>query len=187
MGYSTLGDDALTVRQNCAIQNFNAACFFLFWQVIYTMPHAEEKLWQPMTAKGTTFWMGLSLFVLFGLANFIHAITFYHTLKNFLGGATSAGVMKGLQAVLVFLFTDWAFCGREVGSEMCFTRTKFLSLVTVVGGVVGYGFAPERKKEGYERKKEGYERISSEDQLVELLNSSPLPQTRKRSKDDVEI
>jgi hypothetical protein len=55
-----------------------------------------------------------------------------------------------------------------------------VSLVTVVGGVVGYGFATERKKEGYER-------ISSEDQLVELLNSSSLPQTRKRSKDDEDI
>lgn len=123
---------------------------------------------------------GPVIFVLFGLANFIHAITFYHTLKNFLGGATSAGVMKGLQAVLVFLFTHRAFCGREGGSEMCITRTKFVSLVTVVGGVVGYGFATERKKEGYER-------ISSEDQLVELLNSSSLPQTRKRSKDDEDI
>jgi hypothetical protein len=77
----------------------------------------------------------------------VHAITFYHTLKNLLGGATSAGVMKGLQAVLVDLVAAWAFCGREGGSGICVTRTKFLSLLTVVGGVVGYGLQQKERRQ----------------------------------------
>ena len=43
--------------------------------------------------------------VLFGiyLANLLHCVTFQLTLKHCTGGATSAGVLKGLQAVLVFV------------------------------------------------------------------------------------
>ena len=49
----------------------------------------------------------------------------------------SAGVMKGLQAVLVFVASHLIYCGRTGGTEMCFTTGKFLSLVTVTGGVTG--------------------------------------------------
>ncbi|CAJ1959709.1 unnamed protein product [Cylindrotheca closterium] len=160
----TYGDDRLTARQNCAIQNFTAMCFFFVWQVVYTMPRADEKLWQPMEATGTTLPIGISFLILFGAANLIHAISFYHTLKYFPGGATSAGVMKGLQAVLVFVFTHLAFCGRRGGPEMCFTKTKFLSLVTVVSGVIGYGLATNDEKH------HGYERIGSVNELSEISN-----------------
>ena len=139
----THGDDQLTVQQNCAIQNSFATCFFLVWQTLYTVPRADEKLWQPMEAAGTAESTGIFFFFLFGVANLIHAISLYSTLKHIPGGATSAGVLKGLQAVLVFIFTDLAFCGKRGGPEMCFTKTKLLSLVTVVGGVIGYGLATE--------------------------------------------
>ena len=47
-----------------------------------------------------------------------------------------AGVMKGLQAALVFGATHVLFCGKSgTGSEMCFSQDKFVSLVVVVGGV----------------------------------------------------
>jgi hypothetical protein len=48
-----------------------------------------------------------------------------------------------LQAVLVFLFTDILYCGKLGGPEMCFSRAKFVSLLTVCGGVLGYGYATE--------------------------------------------
>jgi len=49
--------------------------------------------------------------------------------------------MKGLQAALVFVATHFAYCGRIGGDEMCFSKTKFVSLLTVSGGVMGYGVA----------------------------------------------
>mmetsp|Transcript_8098 Transcript_8098/g.19595 ORF Transcript_8098/g.19595 Transcript_8098/m.19595 type:complete len:370 (-) Transcript_8098:35-1144(-) len=165
----THGDDRLTARQNCAIQNSTAMCFFFVWQILYTMPRADEKLWQPMEDTETTLSTGISFLVLFGVANLIHAISFYYTLKNFPGGATSAGVMKGLQAVLVFVFTHLAFCGRRGGLEMCFSKTKFISLVTVVGGVVGYGLATEE-----DNKKDGYQRIESANELSYISGAQPL-------------
>jgi uncharacterized membrane protein len=139
----TRGDDKLNIYQNTGIQGSLAAVAFLFWQVFYTMPHFDERVWEPMQEAHTSITRALSLLVLFGLANLIHSITFFHTLLNFPGGATSAGVMKGLQAVLVFLFTHFLYCNKIGGTEMCFSRAKFLSLVTVCGGVLGYGCATE--------------------------------------------
>jgi hypothetical protein len=66
---------------------------------------------------------------------------------SFQSVSVSKGVMKALQAVLVFVFTDWAYCGRTGGDEMCFTSEKLLSLTTVVGGVIGYGIATQNAEE----------------------------------------
>ena len=49
--------------------------------------------------------------------------------------------MKAFQAVLVFIVTQVLHCGRYGGEEMCFTIYKFLSLITVIVGVIGYGIA----------------------------------------------
>ena len=94
----------------------------------------------------------------FAAANLVHAVTFFHTLRYYPGGATSAGVMKGLQAVLVFVFTHVVYCGRMGGEEMCFTKGKFLSLVTVTGGVLGYGVATQER--GRSGRTADYEQIT---------------------------
>ena len=84
-----------------------------------------------------------------------------------------AGVMKGLQAVLVFVFTHFAFCGRTGGAEMCFTQAKFISLITVAGGVIGYGIATqEREASGSRGRSGGYERIEVDHHDVEI---QPIP------------
>lgn len=139
----TVGDDKLSVQQNTGIQGTVAGLCFLTWQCIYTLPRFEERILDPMQAAGTTVGHALTLLVLFGLSNLIHAVTFFHTLRHFPGGATSAGVMKGLQAVLVFVLTDVVYCGRIGGDEMCFSRSKLISLVTVSGGVMGYAYATQ--------------------------------------------
>lgn len=139
----TRGDDRLSIQQNTGIQASVAALCFLFWQIVYTIPNWTEKVTIPIENAGVSRWYALSLLVAFGLANVIHSITFYHTLLHFPGGATSAGVMKGLQAVLVFVFAHLAYCGRIGGDEMCFSQSKCISLITVCGGVLGYGYATQ--------------------------------------------
>ena len=157
----TIGEETLSILQNCAVQGIVACFAFLVWQVMYTAPRFDEKIWDPMQEAGTTVWQGLGILSLFAVANLVHSITFYHTLLHFPGGATSAGVMKGLQAVLVFVFTDLAYCGRTGGEEMCFTIAKFISLVTVVGGVILFGIATQqRQKQG---SRPGYERIGAQE------------------------
>ena len=85
----TVTHETLSIRQNCAVQGMVAASSFFLWQCIYTIPRYQEKLWEPMQAAGTTLSYGLALLGLFALCNLVHAITFFHTLRNFPGGATS--------------------------------------------------------------------------------------------------
>lgn len=160
-GVMTVGDDKLSTLQNCAVQGSVACVAFFLWQIFYTAPVFAEKILGPMQEAGTTVGHALGILGLFFLANLVHSITFFHTLRNFPGGATSAGVMKGLQAVLVFVVTDWVYCGRTGGAEMCFTRAKFMSLITVVGGVILFGVATQqRQKQGA---RPGYERLATQE------------------------
>ncbi|OEU20780.1 hypothetical protein FRACYDRAFT_149139, partial [Fragilariopsis cylindrus CCMP1102] len=135
------GEHKLSVLQNNFVQGSVAASVFLVWQIFYTIPHFNEHIWYPMQQAGTTVWYACILFGAFGVANIVHSITFFHTLLHFPGGATSAGVMKGLQAVFVFVLTNLLYCNKIGGTEMCFSDSKFVSLITVLGGVLGYGYA----------------------------------------------
>ena len=95
-----------------------------------------------MNVAGTTYRQAAIILSLIALSNLVHSSTFFFTLKYFPGGSTSAGVMKGLQAVLVFVVTHFVYCGRGYGGEeMCFTNKKFVALITVSTGVMGYGYA----------------------------------------------
>lgn len=117
---------------------------------MYTLPYLDATLRQPMQDAETSIWKAICLLGIFAIVSFIHSITFYHTLRHLPGGSTSAAVFKGLQAVLVFVLTDLIYCGRVGGAEMCFTFTKFVSLLTVAGGVLWYGYATSKitKKDG---------------------------------------
>jgi drug/metabolite transporter (DMT)-like permease len=170
----TVGEERLSGQQNCAIQSSVACILFLVWELVYTVPRFDETIWEPMQAAETSVFKALALLGLFALFSLIHSITFFHTLIHFPGGATSAGVMKGLQAVLVFVFTHWAFCGRTGGDEMCFSKTKFLSLIIVVGGVIWYGTATQASRMRGNRGQSGrYERIDDDDQSGIDLETVP--------------
>jgi drug/metabolite transporter (DMT)-like permease len=163
-GVMTVGDEKLSTLQNCAVQGSVACVTFFLWQIFYTAPVFAEKILGPMQEAGTTVWHAIGVLGLFFLANVVHSITFFHTLRNFPGGATSAGVMKGLQAVLVFGVTDFVYCGRTGGQEMCFTRAKFMSLITVVGGVILFGVSTQqRQKQG---SRPGYARIATHEGIA---------------------
>mmetsp|Transcript_26853 Transcript_26853/g.39778 ORF Transcript_26853/g.39778 Transcript_26853/m.39778 type:complete len:419 (+) Transcript_26853:182-1438(+) len=134
----------LTVQQNCAMQGIVATAAYLVWQFIYTKPHYQERIAIPMQDAGTSPHYAILLLLSLSASNLMHALTFFYTLKYFPGGATSAGVMKGLQAVLVFIFTSLVYCGSSLGGdEMCFTTLKFASLVVVCGGVIMFALASD--------------------------------------------
>lgn len=140
----------LSVRENAAIQGLVAFVGLLGWQFVYTSKRWDEAIREPMEAAGTTVFHALFIFSAFALANLLHSFSFYHTLANYPGGSTSAGVMKGLQAVLVFVAAHFLYCGHPGGEGMCFSIPKLLSLVTVVGGVVLFSASTEHaSNEGY--------------------------------------
>jgi hypothetical protein len=104
---------------------------------VYTLPRWDTLIGQPMHAAGTSTLQAILLLVTFGLANLLHSVSFFHTLAHYPGGSTSAGVMKGLQAVLVFVVAHVLYCSQRQ-TDACLSTIKFVSLITVVSGVVLY-------------------------------------------------
>ena len=157
------GQDSLSVRQNSGVQGLVACAFLVGWQFVYTVPRWEELIKLPMQQANTTWLLAGIVMFSFALANLVHAFSFYHTIRHYKGGSVSAGVMKGLQAVLVFVASHLIYCGRTGGTEMCFTMGKFLSLVTVSGGVVYFSWATAQESTS---RKEGYSNVENVDPSV---------------------
>jgi drug/metabolite transporter (DMT)-like permease len=182
--------EKLSLTVNCSVQAIVACVFYILWQLIYTKKHYHELIALPMMENGTTVKSAIMILLSLSLSNLIHALSFFYTLKCFPGGATSAGVMKGVQAVLVFVFSSLVYCntgefhdnfgGEEAninkvygGQEMCFTFNKFLSLVVVLTGVMIYAFATDGNTQLYSgndtendhmpmhAKKQGYQQIGT--------------------------
>lgn len=134
--------------------------------MFYTRIHFNELIGVPMTTAGTTPGYAIAILLAIALMSCLHSVTFFHCVKYVPGGATSAGALKALQAVLVFAATSIAFCNRFGGEEMCFTRDKMLSLCVVVAGVILFGKATNmNERRGIEKtsidSEEMYERINS--------------------------
>ncbi len=93
-----------------------------------------------MSESETSPLQALSILSAIALSNLFHSIAFFGTLKHLAGGATSAGVLKGLQAVLVFCASSAMLCGRwdGAGGEMCWSSSKLVSLAVVLFGIVLY-------------------------------------------------
>ena len=133
--------EAISARKYCAVYGTWAASVYFLWQVGYTRSRFDDLILGPMTAAGTTNGYALAILTAIGLMSCLHSVTFFHCVKHLPGGSTSAGVLKALQAAMVFAATSLAFCGRYGGTEMCFTRDKMLSLCVVVSGVFLFGKA----------------------------------------------
>ena len=141
-------DDTISVRANCAIQGLVASSILLLWQLVYTLPNVHALILLPMSKAGTSPPRALCVLSAISLSNLLHSATFFVTLKHVAGGATSAGVLKGLQAVLVFGASSALLCGRweGTGGEMCWSASKLVSLSVVLCGIGLYaaGGAPRQ-------------------------------------------
>lgn len=152
----------MSARKYCGVYASAAFFGYFLWQVFYTRQHLEKLVLEPMKVANTTIASAAAIFSAIGIVSLVHSVTFFHTVKFFPGGATSAGIMKALQAVLVFVATAVVFCGYLGGKEMCFSVGKFISLVVVVGGLLLYGNATEKK-----RRQVGYMRVDSLPSIAE--------------------
>jgi hypothetical protein len=144
-------EQPLTSNQNNAIQSIVATIVVGMWQLVYTVPNFHAKIVIPMKLVGTTTTKALLILFSISVSNLIHSSTFFYILKYFPGGSTSAGIMKGLQAVIVFVIAHYLYCdptttssmthnnGNNTNQEMCFTTNKFIALITVSTGVIVFG------------------------------------------------
>lgn len=170
-GIMTVGQQRLSVVQNNFVQSSFNGGLLLLWQFLYTWPHFDDAVWDPMQEAKTTILYACVLLGGFGALSIIHSLTHFHTLKHYPGGATSAGVMKGLQAVLVFVCTNFLYCNKVGGPEMCFSDAKFAALVTVCGGVMGYVYTTQTKAAKMQALV--VERGKEDDETTSLMSASP--------------
>ena len=155
------GKEKVSAKKYCALYGAFACLVIFIWQVCYTRTHFNLLILEPAVRAGTTLQYALVILSAIALMSMMHSITFFHTVKHRKGGATSAGILKVLQAVLVFGATSLAFCHKQLGSqELCFTYDKMISLCIVVSGVVLFGKATEISNRT-DNESSGYKRISS--------------------------
>ncbi|KAL7528879.1 hypothetical protein ACHAXR_004643, partial [Thalassiosira sp. AJA248-18] len=156
--------EVVSAKKYCAVYGSVACSGYFLWQMFYTRHHFNDLILEPMRTAGTTYWHALAILLAIASMSLVHSITFFHTVKYLPGGSTSAGVLKALQAVLVFAATSLMFCNRFGGEEMCFTIDKMVSLCIVVAGVVLFGKATEvgeRQEDVLVDAKQMYNRIDS--------------------------
>jgi len=161
-------NEKISAKRYCGVYGSVACSAYFLWQIFYTRYHFQELILEPMAMAGTTYAYGLFILSAICFMSMVHSVTFFHTVKYVPGGSTSAGVLKALQAVLVFAATSLAFCHQFGGEEMCFTFDKLVSLCIVVAGVVLFGKATEVAERSdiiIVGKKGTYKRINSHSEL----------------------
>ena len=107
---------------------------FGLWQVFYTFPRFQDLILDEIDAHdGDLTVIGMTYFALV-IVNLVHGVCFYHLIKSV--GSTTTGILKGVQSVVVFVISHFAFCSLQ--KSQCFTASKGASLIVVVFGVLCY-------------------------------------------------
>jgi len=114
-----------------------------FWQLCYTVPH-WDKIAEPLEDAGTTAGGAAVLLGAVALGNFVHSVSFFYLLTSI--GAVSTGILKSLQAVIVFTLAHFMYCERD--QAQCITPVKGASLAIVVCGVMTYAAATAWARRG---------------------------------------
>jgi drug/metabolite transporter (DMT)-like permease len=100
------------------------------WQCVYTIPNFDLLIIDKIHEKQGSVTAILLSFLGLVVVNLAHALCFFRLIGAL--GATTTGVTKGAQTVLVFLVSHFAFCSTQ--SSQCFTLSKGISLGVVVIG-----------------------------------------------------
>ena len=116
--------------------------FFGIWQFIYTIPNYETLVVENIKSKNGDILIIVSTYIVLTMVNYIHCICFFNILGHF--GATTTGVLKGVQTVLVFGLSHIAFC--KIQASQCFSNVKLLSLIIVLIGVTFYSLFESKKQ-----------------------------------------
>jgi len=118
----------------CSVMGWYGCIIYGTWQVLYTLPHYNEVVLEPIWNKNGNIQQIKWIFCILTFVCFIHAITFYSLLQRL--GAVTTGVMKGIQTISVFLISHVAFCKYQ--ESQCFTKFRGVSLIIVLIGISYY-------------------------------------------------
>ena len=103
-----------------AVMGGAGVAVFGAWQIFYTLPRADDLVLEPIASHGGHVAAILTAYAVLTTASLVHAVTFYHLVGRL--GCVTAGVMKGCQAVAVFVASHLLFC--SVQDSQCFSTAK---------------------------------------------------------------
>ena len=130
-------EDPVLPETVSTIMGFAGVGTFGLWQVIYTWPRAQPLVFDQIAEHGGSVATITAAYAVLTVASMVHAVTFYHLVGR--TGAVTAGVMKGCQAVAVFVASHLLFCASQ--ASQCFSVPKAWSLVLVLAGTTLYGLS----------------------------------------------
>jgi drug/metabolite transporter (DMT)-like permease len=127
-------DDPISPEFLCALLGMAGVVLNLLWQCVYTIPHFDTLVALSVEEAGGEVFVILLAYAGLVVAACVSATCFYNLVSQ--AGCASTGVIKGLQAVLTFVTSHFAFCGLQ--PAQCFTPLKGASLCIVLLGVLIY-------------------------------------------------
>ena len=149
------------------------------WQIFYTLPRFQRLIIDEIAAHNGNYNIIIITYICLITVNFIHGICFFYMLK--IVGSTTTGILKGIQSVLVFIISHFAFCGLQ--ESQCFTVAKGLALIVVVLGVFCYSSYKLEEMPSRPLKKDLLSN-ASEIFKIELDERIPLTSGKRRSSND---
>jgi drug/metabolite transporter (DMT)-like permease len=124
------------------------ATFYGTWQLVYTLPNYRTLVVDQIRLHNGSPHVIVVTYVALVVMNLVHSVCFFNLISAL--GSTTTGVMKGIQSVLVFVISHYAFCSFQ--ASQCFSPAKGLSLIVVVCGVLMYSsfhLPPQEKEKDY--------------------------------------
>eukprot|EP01029_Cantina_marsupialis_P031707 TRINITY_DN9201_c0_g1_i2.p1 TRINITY_DN9201_c0_g1~~TRINITY_DN9201_c0_g1_i2.p1 ORF type:complete len:234 (-),score=60.98 TRINITY_DN9201_c0_g1_i2:71-772(-) len=115
---------------------------FTIYMLVYTIPNGQELVIDNIKDKGGKTWIIALVYPLLTIDNLIHALVYFNLLHSL--GSVTAGIMKGVQTVLVFGASHFFFCGKQ--ESQCFDVIKGISVVVVVTGILVYSHGSVKNK-----------------------------------------
>lgn len=118
----------------CAMLGLTGGMVNVAWQCLYTLPRFQHLVVDNIAAHRGSLSTIVLAYAALTIAGCVSATCLYRLLHS--AGSATTGVIKGLQAVLTFVSSHFAFCGIQ--PSQCFTATKGVSLAIVLTGVLIY-------------------------------------------------
>lgn len=163
-------DDPISPDFLCFLQGSLGTTINLLWQFVYTYPRFHQLVVEEIVNHGGSIKIILGSYLLLTILAGLHGMIFYELLGSI--GSVSTGVCKGVQSVLVFIASHWAFCNSRASE--CFSRTKALSLLIVSLGVYLYSHF-SYKPHKYPLRKLTFDASADEESRSFLLHQISLP------------
>jgi drug/metabolite transporter (DMT)-like permease len=121
----------------CAVLGMTCAALNVLWQFVYTIPRFESIVLDNVTAHHGNSRTIMAAYLALTIAGCVNSTCLFRLLHR--AGSATTGIIKGLQSVLTFVTSHYAFCRTQ--PAQCFTPVKGASLVIVLCGVILYSIA----------------------------------------------